>query len=349
MKKYFLTRLALALPVILLVSVFSFALVFLAPGDPAAQYRTLEMTDEEYEQLKTELGYNDPVIVQYGRWLGNVLHGDFGVSTSSHTGVWPLIKAKLPATVGLMAASIVFSLLVSIPLGMLAGYFENSWFDRITNGLHYVAISIPSFWFAIMLIILFSLNLGWLPSSGMRTTGIHTFWDLARHAIMPVLVLSIGKISIYARYVRAATIQQLSEDYVLFAISKGASRGYILLRHVLKNCLLPEAIRYDVDRVQSSSEDPMGRIFSELDDLERQIAELKAEKAGLISLVAGAIEQLEDDFEKTVLAEFYIGRRSMRDVARAIGYSPRRAYYFRKQGVLHLSTLLEAKSANIAN
>ena len=199
----------------MLVSVFSFALVFLAPGDPAAQYRTLEMTDEEYEQLKTELGYNDPVIVQYGRWLGNVLHGDFGVSTSSHTGVWPLIKAKLPATVGLMAASIVFSLLVSIPLGMLAGYFENSWFDRITNSLHYVAISIPSFWFAIML------------------------WDLARHAIMPVLVLSIGKISIYARYVRAATIQQLSEDYVLFAISKGASRGYILLRHVLKNCLLP--------------------------------------------------------------------------------------------------------------
>lgn len=94
MKKYFLTRLALALPVILLVSVFSFALVFLAPGDPAAQYRTLEMTDEEYEQLKTELGYNDPVIVQYGRWLGNVLHGDFGVSTSSHTGVWPLIKAN---------------------------------------------------------------------------------------------------------------------------------------------------------------------------------------------------------------------------------------------------------------
>ena len=196
MKKYFLTRLALALPVILLVSVFSFALVFLAPGDPAAQYRTLEMTDEEYEQLKTELGYNDPVIVQYGRWLGNVLHGDFGVSTSSHTGVWPLIKAKLPATVGLMAASIVFSLLVSIPLGMLAGYFENSWFDRITNGLHYVAISIPSFWFAIMLIILFSLNLGWLPSSGMRTTGIHTFWDLARHAIMPVLVLSIAAIAV---------------------------------------------------------------------------------------------------------------------------------------------------------
>lgn len=239
MKKYLLTRVAVALPVILLVSVLSFLLVFLAPGDPASQYRTLEMTDEEYEQLKTELGYNDPVIVQYGRWLNKVAHGDFGVSSSSHTKVWPLIKAKLPATIGLMLASIVFSLVVAIPLGMLAGCFEDSVFDKATNALHYAAISVPSFWFAIMLIILFSLKLGWLPSSGMRTTGVHTLWDLTEHAIMPVVVLSIGKISIYARYVRAATIQQMSEDYVLFAISKGASRAYILFRHVLKNCLLP--------------------------------------------------------------------------------------------------------------
>lgn len=239
MKKYLLTRVAVALPVILLVSVLSFLLVFLAPGDPASQYRTLEMTDEEYEQLKTELGYNDPVIVQYGRWLNKVAHGDFGVSSSSHTKVWPLIKAKLPATIGLMLASIVFSLVVAIPLGMLAGCFEDSVFDKATNALHYAAISVPSFWFAIMLIILFSLKLGWLPSSGMRTTGVHTLWDLTKHAIMPVVLLSIGKISIYARYVRAATIQQMSEDYVLFAISKGASRAYILFRHVLKNCLLP--------------------------------------------------------------------------------------------------------------
>ncbi len=239
MKKYLLTRVAVALPVILLVSVLSFLLVFLAPGDPASQYRTLEMTDEEYEQLKTELGYNDPVIVQYGRWLNKVAHGDFGVSSSSHTKVWPLIKAKLPATIGLMLASIVFALVVAIPLGMLAGCFEDSVFDKATNALHYAAISVPSFWFAIMLIILFSLKLGWLPSSGMRTTGVHTLWDLTKHAIMPVVVLSIGKISIYARYVRAATIQQMSEDYVLFAISKGASRAYILFRHVLKNCLLP--------------------------------------------------------------------------------------------------------------
>ena len=131
MKKYLLTRIAVAMPIIFLVSVLSFALVFLAPGDPAAQYRTTDMTDEEYEQLKTELGYNDPIIVQYGRWLDRVVHGDFGISTSSHTQVWPLIKAKMPATIGLMAASIVFSLLVAIPLGMLAGCFENSKFELV--------------------------------------------------------------------------------------------------------------------------------------------------------------------------------------------------------------------------
>ena len=226
-------------PVILLVSVFSFALVFLAPGDPAASYRTPDMTEEEYEQLKTELGYNDPIIIQYGRWLGKVLQGDFGVSTSAKTKVLPLILEKLPATIGLMGASIVFSLLVSLPLGMLAGCREGSLFDRLVSVLNYIFISIPSFWFGIMLIVLLSLQLHLLPSSGMRTTGVDSLWDLISHGIMPVLVLSIGKISIYTRYVRAETIKQMSEDYVLSAIAKGASRGYILFHHVLKNCLLP--------------------------------------------------------------------------------------------------------------
>lgn len=239
MKRYIVSRIIFFTPVILLVSVFSFALVFLAPGDPAASYRTPDMTEEEYEQLKTELGYNDPIIIQYGRWLGKVLQGDFGVSTSAKTKVLPLILEKLPATIGLMGASIVFSLLVSLPLGMLAGCREGSIFDRIVSVLNYVFISIPSFWFGIMLIVLLSLQLHLLPSSGMRTTGVNSLWDLISHGIMPVIVLSIGKISIYTRYVRAETIKQMSEDYVLSAIAKGASRGYILFHHVLKNCLLP--------------------------------------------------------------------------------------------------------------
>lgn len=239
MRSYFLKRVALAIPVIFLVSVFSFLLVYLAPGDPAQQYRTVDMTDEEYEQLKDDLGYNDPVWEQYARWLVRVGQGDFGTSTSSHTEAWPLIQKKLPATVGLMAASIVFSLVVSIPLGIIAGYREGSLLDRALNCLHYLAISVPSFWFAIMLVIVFSLQLGWLPSSGMRTTGVDSFADLAAHAVLPVIALSIGKISVYARYVRAATIQQLSEDYVLFALSKGVSPIRVLTGHVLKNCLLP--------------------------------------------------------------------------------------------------------------
>ncbi|BDF72667.1 peptide ABC transporter permease [Oscillospiraceae bacterium] len=239
MKRYIASRILFFIPVIFLVSVFSFALVFLAPGDPASSYRTSDMTEEEYQQVKTELGYNDPIIVQYGRWLGRVLQGDFGISTSSKTKVLPLILQKLPATIGLMGASILFSLAVSVPLGMLAGCREGSVFDRIVSVLNYVGISIPSFWFGIMLIVLLSLQLHLLPSSGMRTTGVTSLLDLAAHAAMPVIVLSIGKISIYTRYVRSETLKQMSEDYVLSAIAKGAGRGYILRRHVLKNCLLP--------------------------------------------------------------------------------------------------------------
>lgn len=239
MKKHIISRILFFIPILLIVSIFSFSLVFLAPGDPAASYRTPDMTEEEYEQLKTELGYNDPIPVQYGRWLVKVLHGDFGISTSNKTRVFTLIMQKLPATVGLMGASIIFSLVVSIPLGMLAGYKQGSIFDRIISFFNYVGISIPSFWFGIMLIVLMSLRLHWLPSSGMRTTGVNSFWDLAAHAVMPVMVLSIGKVSIYARYVRSETIKQLSEDYVLSAIAKGAGRMYILFHHVLKNCLLP--------------------------------------------------------------------------------------------------------------
>lgn len=239
MKKYIVSRLLAMLPILLLVSVFSFSLVFFAPGDPAASYRTSDMTDEEYEALKTELGYNDPFIIQYGRWLGRIMKGDMGVSNSQKAKVLPLILSKLPATIGLMGASILFSLIVSIPLGMLAGYKRDSLWDKIITTLSYAGVSVPSFWFGIMLIVLLSLRLGWLPSSGMRTTGIHTAWDLIKHGIMPVLTLSIGKISIYIRYVRSETIKQLGEDYVLSAIAKGASSIYVLIRHVLKNCLLP--------------------------------------------------------------------------------------------------------------
>lgn len=239
MKNYIIKRLLFFIPLLLLVSVFSFSLIFLAPGDPAAQYRTQDMTEEEYEALKTELGYNDPIIVQYGRWLNQVLHGDFGISTSNKAEVLPLILTKLPATIGLMGASILFSLAVSIPLGMLAGYKRDTIVDKIISFASYLGISVPSFWFGIMLIVLLSLKLGLLPSSGMRTTGVDTTWDLIKHGIMPVLVLSIGKISIYTRYVRSETIKQLSEDYVLNAIAKGASRSYIMFHHVLKNCLLP--------------------------------------------------------------------------------------------------------------
>lgn len=140
---------------------------------------------------------------------------------------------------GLMGAALVLSILVSIPLGLLAGYKKNGIADNIVGGISYLGISLPAFWFGIMLVIVFSLKLRILPSSGMRTVGVKTFADVVKHAILPTIVLSVNNTATFVRYIRSNTIVQMEEEYVMTAISKGAPKIQILKNHVLKNCLLP--------------------------------------------------------------------------------------------------------------
>lgn len=239
MTKYVLKRVAVAIPVLLIVAILSFVLVYFAPGDPALQYRSVGMSEETYQAMRQSMGYADPVLVQFGRWFVNMLHGDFGTSSSMNAAVGPIIMNRLPATLLITLSSIVLSVVVAIPLGLIGGRYQGTKIDKALNAVHYVAISLPTFWFCILLIIVFSLQLGWLPSSGMSNSNDGSALDVLRHAILPIIALSVDKISIYARYVREATIRELKEDYVLFALSKGASMSYILKNHVLKNCLLP--------------------------------------------------------------------------------------------------------------
>jgi peptide/nickel transport system permease protein len=128
---------------------------------------------------------------------------------------------------------------VAIPLGLLAGYYKNRWIDNLISGVSYLGISVPVFWFGIMLIILFSLKLGWLPSSGMRTIGVTSATDVIRHGILPAVVLSVNNTAVFVRYIRSNVIVQKEEDYVMTAISKGIPPMQVLRRHILKNCLLP--------------------------------------------------------------------------------------------------------------
>lgn len=236
---YLVKRVLQLIPVLFLVSVFSFFLVNIAPGDPVNSYRTTDMTEEEYQAIREEYGLNDPLPVQYINWLGRILHGDWGTSIPNRQPVTTLILGRLPATLGLMVSSLVFSLLISVLLGGIAGVKQGTWIDRIISGFTYVGISIPSFWFGVLLMLAFSLNWKLFPSSGMRTTGVNSFWDVAHHAILPILAISISKISTYTRYIRANVISQMGEEYIVTAIAKGASAWKITTKHLLKNCMLP--------------------------------------------------------------------------------------------------------------
>ncbi|MCZ1263601.1 MULTISPECIES: ABC transporter permease [Paenibacillus] len=239
MNNYIVRRIAQAIPLLFVISIVSFTLIKLAPGDPVLSFVTPNMGAEDVERIRQNLGLDQPMYVQYVVWLKNVLSGDLGYSLVNHRPVAEMIVERLPATFGLMGASLLLSLLISIPLSMIAGSRQNSLFDRGLSLISYIGISIPSFWFGMMLIYFFAVELHWLPSMGMRTVGMDSAWDIIKHGILPCTVLTFMNVSVYMRYIRSNTISQLEEDYVQIQYAYGATKGTVLLRHVLKNVLLP--------------------------------------------------------------------------------------------------------------
>ena len=218
---------------------FSFAIVYFAPGDISDMYVNPEMTEEQKANVIAQLGLDKSMTEQYFAWAKRAVHGDLGVSLSNKSAVWPQFMQRLPATIILMGSSMILSLLLAIPLGLWSGYKKNSWLDNLISSLAYMGMSIPSFWFGMLLIIVFAAVLKVLPSSGMHTVGNVSAFDTFQHMILPCITLSIGHVAVYIRYIRANTIGQLSEEYVLTAEAKGDSQTKILFRHVLKNTLLP--------------------------------------------------------------------------------------------------------------
>lgn len=244
MKNFIVKRTGQMLIVFVIVSIFSFSIVYFSPGDPLYLYTSpavssYKMTEEQLDDTRESLGLTGNVAQRYVNWAGKMLQGDWGLSISNHQPVKEQIMDKLPNTIGLMGAALLLSVLVAIPLGLLAGYYKNRWVDMLISGISYLGISLPAFWFGIMLIIVFSMNLGVLPSSGMRTIGVDSAWDVIQHGILPTVVLSVNNIAVFIRYIRANTIEQMEEEYVITAVSKGVSQFQVVKNHVLKNCLLP--------------------------------------------------------------------------------------------------------------
>lgn len=239
MKNYILKRIVQMIPVLILVSIFSFMIIHFAPGDPINMYIRPDMTEEEIEIIRENLGLDGTIAEQYFAWLLNVCQGNFGNSVINHQPVANQIFEKLPATLLLMGTSFVLSIAISIPLGLVSGMKKNKFIDQVISLFSYIGISIPSFWFALMLIVVFSLNLHWFPTNGMRTIGVESVLDVIWHLVLPSIVLSVDNIAVFTRYIRSNTITQLEEEYVLTAKAKGVGRKRIMTGHVLKNCLLP--------------------------------------------------------------------------------------------------------------
>jgi len=230
--RYVIVRLLQGLVVIWIVTLMVFTILHLTPGDPVdliiGQARA---TDAQREAIRHFWGLDKPVYVQYFTWIKNIVHGDFGVSvTFGGRPVSDLLRAALPNTIKLNAIALLLALIVAIPAGVLAAAKRYTVFDASATVLSTLGISIPNFWLGLMLIILFALKLGWLPPFGSHG------W---KAYVLPVFVLSIEQMALFARLTRATTLEVMNQEYVATARAKGLSERVVLLRHVMRNALLP--------------------------------------------------------------------------------------------------------------
>ena len=232
-------RLAQIVPTLLLVSILVFSLQQLMPGDPAMVLAGEERGDPQVvAQIRTELWLDRSLPVQYFHWLGRVLQGDLGYSWRTRQPVSQLIAQKLPVTAQLGSMAFAIALLLGIPAGVLAAVKRNTVWDYVANAAGLAGLSLPSFWFGILLILLFSVRLGWLPPSGYVPLTENVGRSLAT-TIMPAFVLGTAIAAVLMRHTRGAMLSALSQDYIRTARAKGLSMPRVILVHALRNALIP--------------------------------------------------------------------------------------------------------------
>ncbi|MCL6554162.1 MAG: ABC transporter permease [Firmicutes bacterium] len=238
MLRYLVRRLAQTAALLLVVSVVVFALILQAPGGPSILLDR-NMGAEEMARMRRVLGLDQPLHVQYTRWLGQVLRGNMGVSYQAGLPVLEIIGQMLPNTLVLSAAALALSLVVAIPAGVVSAARPYTSLDQAVTFFCFFGISIPVFWYGLMLIVLFSIVLSWLPPGGMYTIGApRTVVDLGRHLVLPAVVLGTANMALFARYTRSSVMAVLRQDYVRTARAKGLTQRSVLYKHALRNALI---------------------------------------------------------------------------------------------------------------
>lgn len=240
MFRYVLGRLSQSIVLLAIVSFIGFFIIHLAPGGPLAQFVAIPgMTAADLERISEQMGLNRPLPIQYVEWIGRMLTGEWGRSYRDNTPVLSVIASHLGATLALMVAATLIAVLVGCWVGIRSAVRQYSLFDYCTTIVAMVALSIPTFWFGLVGIYIFSIRLGWLPPGNMYTVGDESFLGYLKHLIMPSLVLGLVHLAVWSRYMRTATLEALNQEYVRTARAKGMSPRRVLVRHVLRNSLLP--------------------------------------------------------------------------------------------------------------
>jgi peptide/nickel transport system permease protein len=237
--RYIARRAVQALVLLWLVSVITFVLIHSAPGGPAL-LQNPDLSRDQIARIRAQLGLDDPLPVQYARWLRALGRGDLGRSYNTVEPVLRLIATRLPNTLLLSGVALLLAFLLAVPLGVASAVRRNSWFDRLVAGVTFFGVSTPVFWVGIMLIVLFSVRLRLLPAGGMYQIGAaFSLGDRLRHLAMPVFVLAMTNLAEITRYTRSAMIGALGEDYVRTARAKGLRGAVVLFRHAFRNALVP--------------------------------------------------------------------------------------------------------------
>jgi peptide/nickel transport system permease protein len=245
MQRFLVRRILQAVLLVLIVLTITFFLLHLAPGDPMSRYYHPDISPETIAGIKERLGLDRPVFEQYLRWMGSFIRGDFGVSLRFNRPVSELLAETIPNTLRLTVASLLLYILIGAALGILSAVRRYSIFDRVNTIAALFVYSIPSFWLALMLILLFSLKAGILPSSHMESIGagelggIALLWDRLKHLVLPAFVLGVASAAGMARYMRGSMLDVLREDYIRTARAKGLPEGRVFLKHALKNAAIP--------------------------------------------------------------------------------------------------------------
>lgn len=241
MISYILRRLVMAIPLLFGITVISFTIIQVAPGGPTALLIDPSLKPEDKEKMEERYGLNDPIPVQYGRWLGQMVKGDFGESFIRRgVPVSEMIMNRLPNTLLLMGVSTLLAILIAVPLGIISAMRPYSIQDYTVTVGAFLGVASPSFWLGLMMILFFGLQLGWLPTGGVSTLNApFSIWDRIQHLIMPAFVLATADMAALTRYTRSSMLDVLHQDYIRTAKSKGFKETKVVLKHGLRNGLIP--------------------------------------------------------------------------------------------------------------